>query len=253
MNRHGMVLLGLLGLLGCGSPVSEQRALLQAGYAQNHRGGEAFQGTRWGMTPDEVRALHPEAQPTTRGDLFMPTELAGLQGMVLFVFTEGHLGNVLVRFTETFDVRQEHKVLVDAMVAKYGRPRGYRTLLNADASHANRRKVGTDLSWPLAFFTDTLPQSRPGPGEPSPTDVVAVPPDAVARADGFVRRLHALVTATWRTEETSVYLMGGEGLNEGRSERMLTLHYEGRDFAQVIRADVFEDIAARRRAQADAF
>ena len=247
MNRLWVVV--ALGLLGCGPSVSQQRELLQAGYARHQRGSEGFQSTRWGMTPDEVRALYPDAQPTTRGDLFVATELAGLRGLVLFVFTEGHLGNVLVRFTETFDVRQEHQVLVDAMVAKYGRPRGYRTLLNEDASHANRRKLGTDLSWVLAFFTDTLPQSRPAPGEPVPTYAVEVPPDAVARADGFVKSIDALVTAIWRTEETSVYLMGGQG----RSERMLTLHYEGRAFAQVVRADVFEDIATRRRARADVF
>lgn len=120
MNRYGWM---VLFLVGCGSQHHGAR-VHERGMAasRDERSDDGFQATRWGMGREEVRGLYPSVRETPRGDLVVETEIAEQPVRVFFLFAEGRLGSVFVRFATPEDLQKEHRSMVGLLSGKYGRP-----------------------------------------------------------------------------------------------------------------------------------
>ncbi|WP_338873241.1 hypothetical protein [Myxococcus stipitatus] len=120
MNRYGWL---VLFLVGCGSQHHGAR-VHERGMAasRGERSDDGFQATRWGMGREEVRGLYPSVRETPRGDLVVETEISEHPVRVFFLFAEGRLGSVFVRFATPEDLQKEHRSMVGLLSNKYGRP-----------------------------------------------------------------------------------------------------------------------------------
>lgn len=149
MLRNGCLSLVLFVLVGCGSQhhgakVHERRAAIRASHAEKYGSGDGFQSTSWGMTRDQVRAMYPGTEETSRGDLVLTTKLAEHPAQVFFLFAGGRLGSVFVRFATPANVRVDHQEVVALLTAKYGRASKRGT-----SRRVHKYRESLDLAWLL--------------------------------------------------------------------------------------------------------
>lgn len=159
MLRYGWLLLFLL--VGCGSrhhgpTVHERRAAIRAVHAQKYGSSDGFQSTSWGMTRDQVRAMYPDTQETSRGDLVLTTALAEHPAQVFFLFADGRLGSVFVRFATPTDVRNDHQEVVELLTSKYGR-----AAKRGTSRRVQRYRESLDLAWLLSQSAPPVPTNFP--------------------------------------------------------------------------------------------
>ncbi|TQF15718.1 hypothetical protein FJV41_12045 [Myxococcus llanfairpwllgwyngyllgogerychwyrndrobwllllantysiliogogogochensis] len=176
MLRNGCLSLLLFVLVGCGSrhhgpTVHERRAAIRAVHAQKYGSSDGFQSTSWGMTRDQVRAMYPGTQETSRGDLVLTTALAEHPAQVFFLFADGRLGSVFVRFATPSDVRNDHQEVVELLTSKYGR-----AAKRGSSRRVQRYRESLDLAWLLSQSAPPVPSNFPAATE-SGAQVEGAPPD----------------------------------------------------------------------------
>ncbi|MFY2556782.1 hypothetical protein ACN469_04075 [Corallococcus terminator] len=161
MLRNGCLSLLLFVLVGCGSrhhgpTVHERRAAIRASHAEKYGSSDGFQSTTWGMTRDQIRAMYPDTQETARGDLVLTTALAEHPARVFFLFADGRLGSVFVRFATPTNVREAHQEVVELLTAKYGR-----AAKRGTSRRVQRYRESLDLAWLLSQSAPPAPTNFP--------------------------------------------------------------------------------------------
>ncbi|QDE96270.1 hypothetical protein [Myxococcus xanthus] len=77
-----------------------------------YRSNDGLQNTRWGMPPEDVKALYPEAWMTSpQGDLRVHTQVAERPATLDFVFVQDKLAAVSVSFDLEASLRDEFNAL----------------------------------------------------------------------------------------------------------------------------------------------
>lgn len=90
---------------------------------ETYRASDGFQESRWGMSPEEVRALYPNVQLTRHGTFFISTQVADRDAVVEFHFVQNKLASATVFFLPTRPVREGFESLAELLKMKYGPPR----------------------------------------------------------------------------------------------------------------------------------
>jgi hypothetical protein len=134
--------------------IRQSNAENRAEFERTYRGQEGFQSTRWSMSPQEVMALYPGAQPVSPMILFINTQVVERSANVYFFFTEDRLALVSVEFIPPDDVRSGYSDLDSLLTTKYGRPVvDEDSLLQAYAS--GRRTHEAERNYDLRRVWDT--------------------------------------------------------------------------------------------------
>ncbi|MCY1018712.1 hypothetical protein [Pyxidicoccus sp. MSG2] len=216
----------------------------QEEFIRTYRGGEGFQDTVWGMSPEEVKALYPEARMTsTEGDLRATTPVADRDATVDFFFAMDKLAAVVVQFEEPDPLREEFDSLSELLRMKYGQP-----LAERDTTADAERKL-----WDIESLNDrterTARMREIGSGRRSTKD----PVDAESRQWEEEQRLEAIharndfaLRSEWQNTETQLALTG----RQTPATSMLLLQYESRHLKPYLKRTVESSEAERKREEA---
>ncbi|MCP3168926.1 hypothetical protein [Myxococcus qinghaiensis] len=175
MLRNGCLSLVLFVLVGCGSrhhgpKVHERRAAIRAVHAEKYGSGDGFQSTSWGMTRDQVRAMYPGTEETSHGDLVLTTKLAEHPARVFFLFADGRLGSVFVRFATPTNVRVDHQEVVELLTAKYGR-----ASKRGSSRRVHKYRESLDLAWLLTQSAPLASTNFPAASESRDEESMSAP------------------------------------------------------------------------------
>jgi hypothetical protein len=215
----------------------------QEEFIRTYRGDDGFQDTRWGMSPEEVKALYPEASMTSsEGDLRATTEVADRDATVDFFFAMDKLAAVVVQFEAPDPLREEFGSLSELLRMKYGQP-----VAERDTTADAERKL-----WDIESFNDrterTARMRELGSGRRSTKD----PVDAESRQLEEEERLEAIqarndfgLWSEWRTGETQLALIG----RQTPATSMLLIQYESRHLKPYLKRFLDSSEAERKRDQ----
>ncbi|NTX65666.1 hypothetical protein HUA74_33900 [Myxococcus sp. CA051A] len=177
----------------------------------HYRGKSGFQETRWGMSPDEVRALHPEARTTSsQGDLRVTTRVTDRLATVDFKFTLNKLATVSLRFDTDAPLREDFGALSELLSMKYGAPTSRRDTAE-DAEERLRMaeslnlSLGEGTSFSRTTGDDHAYEER-------------------RRIEALAARTDYQLEKTWKDSETKLQLSGWQQPDSKR----LTLNYVSR-------------------------
>lgn len=208
---------------GCGTSARQQELLerrsairasndaFAADELVHYRGKSGFQETRWGMSPDEVRALYPRARTTSsEGDLRVVTEVTDRMATVDFKFTLNKLATVSLSFTTLNPLREDFDALSELLSIKYGEPTSRRdTAEDADrrlrTAESYNRSLGEGTSRSRTTGDDRAYEER-------------------TRLDALAARGDYQLEKTWRDSETKLQLSA----RQEPGSRQLTLDYVSR-------------------------
>ncbi|WP_342377245.1 hypothetical protein NVS55_38205 [Myxococcus stipitatus] len=280
MNRFGWL---VLFLVGCGSQHHgarvHERGVDSSG---DYRSGEGFQVTRWGMGREEVRGLFPTVRETPRGDLVAETEIDERPVRVFFLFADGRLGSVFVRFATPEDLQKDHRSVVKLLASKYGRP-----AKDGISRSVNRYRDSIDLAALLgrALPPEVAGTSSGGAPAPAPTEApvgeALMPVVRPEDSEEMARTLQAwpgdgveggapeesevgssgaepevpfsphgyVKVATWDEREMAIQLLGYSAPRGA----LLTLHYESHRYSRAIRNELNRLLAELREEQGSEF
>ncbi|QSQ12296.1 hypothetical protein [Myxococcus landrumensis] len=287
MNRYGWM---VLFLVGCGSQHHGARVHERGmGPSRDYRSGEGFQATRWGMGREEIRGLYPSVRETPRGDLVVETEIDERPVRVFFLFADGQLGSVFVRFATPEDLQKDHRSMVKLLASKYGRP-----AQDGISRRVNRYRDSIDLAGVLTkevplevagTSSGSMPEVaggaltavvRPEDSEEMARTLEAWPGDAVPvqetpqTTEGAPPVVSALESpgqveegepevlfsphgyvkvATWKEREMAIQLLGYSAPRGA----LLTLHYESHTYSRAIRNALNPLLAELREEQGSEF
>jgi hypothetical protein len=243
--------------VGCATTSPEHTALLerrdairamdaarQEGHFNEYRGTEGFQQTRWGMTPEEVLALYPEAVRTPHGDLSSTVQVADRIAATRFTFAQGRLAAVTLAFVLSGDLRSEYGSLSELLTMKYGKP-----LATKDTAR--------DAAGWLAFHESMNFLSHSSGSYQAAKSGVAYKPDPVgthlaeqreerARLEVLRSELDYALVSDWKNAETKLSLSGRQ--SPGRQG--LILHYASTYFAPTLRQVLTEREQQRQQERA---
>lgn len=192
-----------------------------------YRSDDGFQDTRWGMSPEDVKALYPKAWMTSpQGDLRVTTQVAERSATLGFVFVQDKLAAVSVGFDLAASLRDEFNALSRALGAKYGEPE-----LNKDTAAA----AADRLWWIEARNRSTESTARlressrqRGVRDPranrDPVDAQDRAWEEEARLDEFQARFDFALEQGWKTGETELRLSG----QQAPGSKRLSLVYVSR-------------------------
>lgn len=177
----------------------------------NYQGKSGFQETRWGMSPDEVRALYPEARTTSsEGDLRVATRVTDRPATVNFRFTLNKLAAVSLRFDTDAPLREDFGALSELLSMKYGAPTSRRDTAE-DAEQ--RLRVAESLNLSLGEGTS---RSR------TTGDDHAY--EERRRIEALAAKTDYQLEKTWKDSETKLQLSGWQQPDA----KYLTLNYVSR-------------------------
>jgi hypothetical protein len=206
--------------------IRSSNAAHEAEAFQTYRGGDGFQETRWGMSPEEVQTLYPDARRTTsRGDLRATTEVADRSATVDFFFVQDKLAAVEVEFDTSAPLREEFDALSELLGMKYGQPVADKdTAAEAEErlsyyESENRRTESTATLRELG----TGRRSRRDPVEPKDRER-----EEEARIDALQAQNDYALRQAWKNSETELFLSGRQAPDGKR----LTLEYTSRYLKQ---------------------
>ncbi|AGC49035.1 hypothetical protein MYSTI_07763 [Myxococcus stipitatus DSM 14675] len=277
MNRYGWM---VLFLVGCGSQHHGARVHERGVDASgDYRSGEGFQVTRWGMGREEIRGLFPSVRATSRGDLVAETEIDERPVRVFFLFTDGRLGSVFVRFATPGDLQKDHRSMVKLLASKYGRPtkdgisRGvsrYRDSIDlasllaralppevagtssggAPAPTVVAEEAGGEALMPVVRPEDSEEMARTLQSWPGDVAEGGAPEELGVGSEGAEPEVpfspHGYVkVATWDEREMAIQLLGYSAPRGA----LLTLHYESHKYSRAIRNELNRLLAELREEQ----
>ncbi|MFY1825372.1 hypothetical protein ACN47A_05610 [Myxococcus fulvus] len=197
----------------------------------NYRGKSGFQETRWGMSPDEVRALHPEARTTSsEGDLRVVTRVTDRPATVDFKFTLNKLAAVSLRFDTGAPLREDFDALSELLSMKYGAPTARRD--TAEEAEARVRSAET--------YTRSLGEGT----RRSRTTADDLAYENKVRLEALAAQSNYVVEKSWKDSETKLQLTGWQQPDA----RRLTLDYVSRFLEPHLskRSAEFEDLEKKR-------
>ncbi|WP_426750389.1 hypothetical protein [Myxococcus sp. Y35] len=204
----------------CGSS-ARQQALLErretirdsnAAFAKeafaNYRSSDGFQETRWGMSPEDVKALYPEAWTTSpQGDLRVTQEVAERPATLDFLFVQHKLAAVSVVFKASGPLRDEFSALARALRVKYGEPVLERDTA-ADAEARLRRIESNNRLTESNARLRELNKPRQERSNRDPVDPSDRAWEEEARMDNLQAQLDYALEQGWKNPQTELRLSG---------------------------------------------
>lgn len=187
---------------------------------EQYRGANGFQDTRWGMTtPETLAALPAHARIVNEwGDVLVTDVVAGRRADVYYVFAQGQLTEVTLRFHAPGAVRGNFDSVEELLSMKYGKP-GTREDSARDAEgRLALAQMANNLSEASANYHAWRSGVRPsGPA----VDNFGRQIEANARTDAALATHDYLLRSTWTDAETELRLTG----YQEPGARSLTLTY----------------------------
>ncbi|MFP2904189.1 hypothetical protein ACLESD_03760 [Pyxidicoccus sp. 3LFB2] len=218
----------------------------EAAFIETYRSRDGFQDTRWGMSPEEVKALYPGASMvSTKGDMRARLRVVDRPAIVSFFFTQDKLAIITVQFASPDPLRDEFSALSELLGMKYGTPTSrVDTAAEAEArlwniQSGNERIERTDKLRELG--SDSRRRSDDDPVEPRYRQ-----DEEDARLEAVAARNDYSLQRVWRDSETELLLDG----RQTPSHSTLSLQYESRVLRPYITEDLKVDSAQRKREQA---
>jgi len=190
-----------------------------------YRSNTGFQDTRWGMTRNEVLAVVRGARAFNMwGDLRVLGIITGRSAVIDYIFADGQLASVSLRFQTAGVVRDNFQALEELLTLKYGKPASrHDTALDAAHSLAMAEMVNN-----LSEASANYHAARSGTQPTTPAvDSYKRQWEANARADVLAAQYDYELQSTWKDAETDLLLSGRQepGL------RNLSLQYTSVRFA----------------------
>ncbi|NVJ20979.1 hypothetical protein HUW62_07095 [Myxococcus sp. AM011] len=232
MSRHvsGLLLLSLF-TTACGGArhqaLLERRDAIRASNeafelkeVETYRSQDGFQETRWGMSPDEVRALYPEAWVTPQGSLQVNTHVTEAPAAVEFLFAREKLAGVNIQFEPMTHVRGHVEWLSELLELKYGAPISHEDTAITAARFVQTLEV-LHLTTAVVELASTL---KHGSGMDWEAEAERQRVLASARDDVFEAQHDFVIEKAWKNSETALQLMA----RQHPHSRALGLQYESR-------------------------
>lgn len=195
--------------LGCESARHAQligrRAAAREAHLQALRNAATgFAETRWSMSPDEVRAQHPDAMLLADGVLELRSELWNRPASIRFAFTQEKLAGVTIDLASAGDLREAYGEVASRLQTTYGKPQEVR---DSAKDAADRRALLGALAF-LTFAADTtlaIKDRRP-PDE----QLLNLMNDQAAEGaeEAYWDTQEYTLHSRWNTAETKVHLFG---------------------------------------------
>ena len=205
--------------------IRASNAAAEQEFLENYRSRDGFQDTRWGMSPEEVKALYPGAHMTnTEGDLRVETRVVDRLATVHFFFTQDKLAVVRVQFANADPLRTEFSSLSELLVMKYGQP----------TKHVDTAAEAEDRLWELESSNDRVERNAKlrelGSGRRTkgdPVDAESRQWEEEAREEALHARNNYDLQQLWKDSETLLLLAG----QQTSSRSTLTLQYQSRQLS----------------------
>ncbi|NVJ05412.1 hypothetical protein HUW63_09215 [Myxococcus sp. AM001] len=192
----------------------------EQGEREQYRSVNGFQDTRWGMTRAEVLAVAPGALPSNAwGDLRALGVVADRPAVIDYIFADGQLAQVSLRFRTPGAVRGDFRALEELLSMKYGKPASREDSALDAAHHLALVEMSNNLSEASANYHAARSGYR------SPTPAVGSferQREADARNNALAASYDYALESTWKDAETDLVLTG----TQQPGARGLSLQYQ---------------------------